>query len=298
MISRYKTMFWIGACTAVLWMAGGSAAAPVPMLDPADPRALQVHQLHDEIALANLVNGLTLTGEQLLALAELAAEADALRAQYEQAAQPMLADMEDSFVALRGELLALEQPTEEVAGRAHRAQARFKDLSLEFAHDLAELEVGVRGVLDDGQIQIVSEFRPCLLPPEDLSSPLRVGQAGASGRVMERLDELRQLPPNTYARRLPRMQDEAIERMEHHHGPLDVDAEQAERERVAALFDEIRAMDDLTWEMEGEGMAERMVEPVRGDGPRIERGTELTRVGRLLLAPGAAEVYRGVAGRS
>ena len=288
---------WIGACMAVLWTAGGSAAAPVPMLDPADPRTLQVHQLHDEITLANLVNGLNLTGEQLSSLAELATEADLLRDEYTVASEPVLAEMAASFTDLRRELLVLEQPMAGVAQRAHRAESGFKDLSLEFARELAGLETEARVVLDEGQIQIVAEFRPCLLPPESLSSPLRVGQAGVSGRVMERLGEVRQLPPNTYTRRLPRLLDEAIERLEHHRGPLDESTEQAERDRVAAIIEDIRAMDDITWELEGESMAGQLVAPLLGDLPPADGGTELTRVGRILLAPGAAQVFTAVAAR-
>ncbi|MDP7111520.1 MAG: hypothetical protein QGH45_06135, partial [Myxococcota bacterium] len=74
-----RTVPTLCAVAAAMVVAAGSAAAPSSMLDPADPLALEVKALHDDISLANLIRGLGLTGDQLDALAEVAGRAEALR---------------------------------------------------------------------------------------------------------------------------------------------------------------------------------------------------------------------------
>jgi len=279
------------------------AAADRLMLDPENALTHEVRALHDDISLANLINGLGLTRVQLDELARLAAEADGVRERYQREAQPVLAEMDRSFGDLRDQVTAVGEPTPEVRHAAAGAEESFKELRLAFQHEMAALEGGLRAVLDDGQVQITEEFQPCLFPPEDLSSPLRVGQSGASTHVMQMLDEVRTLPPNTYARRLPRLLDGAIERKEQHEGPLKPEAEATARAEIQALVEELRGLDDLTWELEGPEIAVRFKDVVVGPeppppphrrGPDPER-VELTRVGQLLLAPGASHVLATIA---
>ncbi len=300
---RVTTILALGACAAAAVVARGSAAAPTIVLDPADPRTQRVRQLHDDISLANLLGGLTLSSDQLDDLEELARRADELRDEVAGEAEPLAERMERAFAALRADLLERGAPSDEVAGAAHRAERDFRELNLSYERDLAALEQRARDVLDDGQIAIIEGFEPCLFPPRDLSSPLRVGQAGVSTEMMERLWILRQLPEHTGERYAERLVDGAVERLEMHRGPQSDEAIAAERERVRALLDEIRAVDDETWALEGETMAERL-EAAAG-APPSSRGPapghvddQLTRVGLLLLAPGAADVLAAYAAQA
>lgn len=286
-----------GAFLAAMVATWGSAAAPLTILDTADPRPHQVHQLHDQISLANLILGLNLTGEQLDDLAELTARADQTRARYEQPHVAQLEEMDVSFTDLRHHLLTSGDVPPPIKARARAAETDFKELRLDLQQELADLEAEVRQLLDDGQVQIIEEFVPCLFPPEDLSTPLRVGQAGASSHLVSKLDEIRQLPQNTYERHLPKFLDRAMERLQWHEGPIPEADEQAERERVVALIEEIRLMDDLAWALEGKRMAEELIEPFRRESASSTPRSELTKVGLLLLAPGASEVIGAIASR-
>lgn len=296
--SSIRTLVCLGVALVAMVAARGSAAAPLTILDTADPRPHRVRQLHDDIALANLIHGLNLTGDQLDALAELATRADEVRSGYERAHVEQLDQMDSSFSEMKQSLLEAGEVPPQVQARARAAETGFKEQRLQFQEDLAELDGEVRQVLSVGQAQIVEEFRPCLFPPEDLSSPLRVGQAGASGHLVERLDEIRQLPPDVYERRLPHILDRAMERLQWHEGPIGEVDEASERERVVALLDEVRQMDDLAWALEGERMADTLVEPLARPPVVHEGRSELTRVGMLLLAPGASDVIGAIAERS
>ncbi len=296
--SSLRASVFLGVVLVAVVATWGSAAAPLTILDTADPRPHRVRQLHGDISLANLILGLNLTGEQLSALAELAAEADEVRASYERVHVDQLEQMDSSFAELRRCLLEGDEVSPRVKARAREAETGFKEQRLRFQQDLAGLDAEVRQVLSEGQVQIVEEFQPCLFPPEDLSSPLRVGQAGASSHLVDKLDQIRQLPPEVFERHLPTFLDRAMERLQWHEGPIAEVDEAEERERVVALLTEVRQMDDLTWAMEGPRMADELVAPLER-GPVLSQGrSELTRVGMLLLAPGASDVIGSIAGRS
>lgn len=290
-----RTLICCGAVLVAAVAARGSVAAPLTILDTADPRPHQVHQLHDDISLANLILGLNLTGDQLGGLADLAARADEVRASHEAEHVDQLEEMDTAFCDLRGHLLSAGEVPPPVKARARAAETAHKGLKLELQQDLAELEAEARALLDEGQIRIVEEFKPCLFPPEDLSSPLRVGQSGASSHLVDKLDEIRQLPQNTYERHLPRFLDRAMDRLQWHDGPLSEEDQQVERDRVVALLERMREMDDLTWAMEGEDVAEELIAPLDREMPPVNHRSELTRVGMLLLAPGAADVIGSIA---
>lgn len=277
------------------------AAAERLMLDPADPLNQEVRALHDDISLANLINGLSLTGEQLDALAVLATEADRLRGRYQHEAVPVLAEMDRSFAALRAEVTETGEPTAEVRHAAGQAENAFLELRAEFQRELAGLEGQVRVVLDDGQVRIAEEFEPCLFPPESLGSPLRVGQSGASTHLMQMLDELRTVPDNTYARRKVRVVDGALEKIDVHRGPLTPGAEAEARAALEGLVEEVRGVDDLDWQVEGPLLAERFHDVVAprppAPHPHDPARAQLTRVGKYFLAPGAVEVLSTIAAR-
>lgn len=283
-------------CMVAVVAIRGSAAAPLMIMDPADPRPHEVHALHDEISLANLVRGLNLTGDQLDQLADLARRADEARSGYAADAEPLLVEMKESYAELRDHLLGSEgEPPEDVAKRARRAQDSFQEMRLDVRRDMAALEHEARDVLDEGQAQIIEEFQPCLIPPQDLSSPARVGQSGVSTHLVDLLDGVRDLPPATYERRKERMLDRAVEFLELHTGPLTEEAADAERSRVEAIVEEARAMDDLTWAVEGEALATRFKAPITPAHPTPGLDRDLTRVGEFLLAPGASTVIAAVA---
>ncbi len=294
-----RTVPTLCAVAAAMVVAAGSAAAPSSMLDPADPLALEVKALHDDISLANLIRGLGLTGDQLDALAEVAGRAEALRDEHNGRAQPLLTEMESAFAALRAELLAGGHPADEVEARAVGAQHQLQDQRREFERSLADLELELRTALDDGQITIIEEFKPCLIPPHELGEPLRVGQADSGGKALEVLGELRTLPANSYARRLPRFVDRGMEIVELRTGPLADEAHAEYRDRLTGLVEEVRTVDDVGWALEGEGYAKRLREIVEGQTRHpssvAEGSAELTRVGRLLLAPGSAQVLADLA---
>ena len=292
----HQHLITLSVCVVAMVAIRGSVAAPLMIMDPADPRPHEVHALFDEISLANLIRGLNLTGDQLDQLADLARRADEVRVAYTGEMEPLLAEMDDSFGDLKDHLLASEgEPPADVVQQARHAQDTFHELRLDLRRDMAALEHEVRDVLDEGQAQIVEEFQPCLFPPQNLASPLRVGQSDSPARLVKLLDGIRQLPPTTFERRKERMLDHAVEFVEQHKGPLTEEAAATERARVEAIIDEARAMDDLTWAVEGEALATRLKAPLDPVHPTPGLDRDLTRVGEFLLAPGASTVIAAVA---
>lgn len=109
----------------------------------------------------------------------------------------------------------------------------------------AELEDVVREVLTPGQLQVISEYNPCLLPPKDLKDPVRVGQANDSSRMISVLERARHVPED----QLDSLARQIIERETRHYGKLD-DHDRLRRERlIVNTARKAQEMDDTEFEL-------------------------------------------------
>jgi hypothetical protein len=151
-------------------------------------------------------------------------------------------------------------------------------------------------VLDANQVELMEGARPCVRPPDELS-PVRVGQAGGAGsKMIERLTGMRDMDDNSYERSKQRMIDKSVDRRVARLGPMSEDEEAALRAEMAAAIDAIRALDDLTWQVDGQAAADRLhsLYQLKPDRPekanRQRKPGQLGRASEVLLAPGASDV--------
>ncbi len=77
-------------------------------------------------------------------------------------------------------------------------------------------EGAVEALLDPGQVEVLRGFSPCLLPPRDLSEPVRAGQAGGGDRYERWLERARRLDADGQDRAVARL----LEGEERQLGPL------------------------------------------------------------------------------
>lgn len=71
------------------------------------------------------------------------------------------------------------------------------------------LEKELSQVLTPEQLQVVEDFKPCLIPPRDLKNPVRAGQASSNEHAVKRLRRLRAAPENQWLAR----RDKIVQRM-------------------------------------------------------------------------------------
>ncbi len=126
-------------------------------------------------------------------------------------------------------------------------------LSAEQAEALlsAKHETEAEAALDPGQWEVLRGFSPCLLPPQDLSNPVRAGQAGAGGRYEKWLERARSLDEAGQAYAIRRLLDK--ERA--HLGPLP----EGRAEEVEAILAEASMLDEVDYAIREPELMERLV---------------------------------------
>ena len=151
---------------------------------------------------------------------------------------------------------------------------------------LVSVSKQVEAVLTDGQRSILGSFACCLAPPEDLSDPMRAGQAEASGKALDLLRRVRKCPDGFW----PTMRQRILQKVDQITDAVSPAAtagrKAVAREGVAKALDRAREASDVEFAMEKEALAKAVkaaVVPPQGDAPH--------KAAYFLMIPGASNVY-------
>ncbi|HHT9156585.1 MAG TPA: hypothetical protein ACFYEA_03215 [Candidatus Tripitaka californicus] len=250
----------------------------------------QIEVLREDINLLNLLNGLNLTDEQSSRVMNLATEARAVKQGSLKENAQLLNEFKETLLTLKEGIMDKNwRPDPEIEKKAGQLNHRLKELKEEGFTRLQTLEGEAKGVLTPGQLAIIEDYKPCLIPPKDLKSPTRAGQAFDTAPAEKFLTKARSIPAERYARARDTLTEEFLDRLEKHLGPLP--DKTAKREEVLRVIEQARAMTDEEFALEKEAMAsklalksEREEQPRQGQKPAFgfhRRGMD--KVGRLLL---------------
>ncbi|MDI6759692.1 MAG: hypothetical protein QMD05_02580 [Candidatus Brocadiaceae bacterium] len=250
----------------------------------------QVEALREDINLLNLLNGLNLTDEQSSRIMNLATEARAIKqGSFAENAQ-LLNEFKETLSILKEGIMDKNwRPDPEIEKKAGRLNHRLRELKEEHFTRLQVLEGEAKGVLTPGQLAIIEDYKPCLIPPKDLKSPTRAGQAFDTAPVERFLTRARSIPAERYAKARDTLTEEFLDRLEKHLGPLP--DKTAKREEVLRVIEQARTMTDEEFALEKEDMASKLAPKPEGQGhPRQGQrppfgfhGQGMDKVGRFLL---------------
>jgi len=247
-----------------------------------------VHDLRKEITLHNLINGLYLSQDQMVQMLAVLRKVEGIREEHRAKAMSHAHQMEEILKGIRETVARDEEIGENLAREFHRAKERSEDLREEFRRSMMPYEDEIKRVLNENQLALIDEFKPCVIPPRDTWDSARVGQASGDTRMGERfLTRVRQMDERAYQRRKPLIIERHIERVERHVG-LFSDEERAEEERrVADILKRARELSDVDFEAQKGDLARDLKEPhekaMRGRHRR--RKGDLDKLGRFLLDP-------------
>jgi hypothetical protein len=240
-----------------LFLPAASARPPFPRSEA----ALKIHELRQDISTINLLNGLNLSREQMKQVLSLARLAEETRQYGISRMQEILPEAEEAFLALKEEIEKGSPAQGHLPERAQLINHRLKDLHQEIQADLSrrleKIEARLRQVLTAGQIHIVSEFKPCLIPPDELGEPARAGQADPSSKIIKHLRRLRQLPDRVWENRRERIAERVVERIAKHFRLTEEEMD-AEYARLLELFERARALSEIDFEVEKLALANQI----------------------------------------
>jgi hypothetical protein len=229
----------------------------------------QVKELRQDIVIINLLNGLSLSRnqmERLLVIAKKASGPEAASQTPETA--EVLNEARDAFTALRTEIQKGMPAQGEIPERAERAKQRVKQLNKHLlnqdSREMDRLQDEIRNVLTPGQLYLVERYQPCLIPADDISNPASYGQAEASQKVIGHLRRLRDLPEPVWNWRQEAIVRRVVGRLEEQVRLTD-EERSSERERVSRLLKRVRALSDIDFEMEKTSLAKQLKPRIRID---------------------------------
>jgi len=252
-----------------LWNGAASPAPRAAFLGDAELQQAQerVRQLHQDISLINLLNGLHLTRDQMTQLLALALEAQKTREQVFRQYRANLLEAETAFTALRQEIQQGAPARGEVPAQAARINHRLKELREQqvpqVAQTMQSLEGRVKQVLTPEQVQVVQNFTPCLIPPADLRDPVRAGQAAPQEGLVKRLRQLRNLPEDKWQAYRDQIVERAVDKISQKVKPLTEAQRQEEKARLVALAERLRQMPEVDFEMAKDKLMEELAPKAR-----------------------------------
>lgn len=142
----------------------------------------------------------------------------------------------------------------------------------------------VDAVLTDAQRAIFSDFSCCLVPPSNLSDPVRVGQASVPDWADDLLQKARKIPANMWPSSRDRIAD-FFAGLEDARRPGTTEADkEAVRARLKKVMEEARGLSDVDFELSREELAGKLSGRPKAEDHAIKRAY-------FLLSPGSTEIY-------
>lgn len=229
---------------------------PAAFARPPYPRSeavKKIHELRQDISTINLLNGLNLSRKQMKQVLSLARLAEEARQYAASQMKEILPEAEEAFSALKEEIEKGSPAQGYLPKRAKLINNRLKDLHKDIQADMSnrmqQIEGRLREVLTAGQIHIVSEFKPCLIPPDELGEPARAGQADPSSKIIKKLRRLREMPDWAWENRKEFIVGRVVERIAKHFRLTEEEMD-AEYARLLKLFDRARALSEIDFEVQ------------------------------------------------
>jgi len=214
--------------------------------------------LHDQVSLCNLLDALWLEEDQLRqiiaimkpampGIESLAAESSALHNSGEYGA---------AMAELRDTLMRGVEPGEELKQKVNSYANPSHDTRLEYETLRREVAQEIMPLLSENQLYILGAYKKCLFNQDDPLHPERVGQASASGRMIEHLQRLRKAPVDRrqefIERGVARLAEKAYQDT-----PFAIDLED-EKARLRGLAAEAVELSDEEFAMRAEELAAEM----------------------------------------
>ncbi len=149
---------------------------------------------------------------------------------------------------------------------------------------VSSLSRKVDAALTDAQRAIFSDFSCCLVPPSNLSDPVRVGQASVPDWADDLLHKARKIPAGMWPQSRDRIAD-FFAGLEDARRPGTTEADkEAVRARLKKVMDEARGLSEVDFELSREELAGKLSGGPKGEDHAIKRAY-------FLLSPGPVEIY-------
>ncbi len=265
-INRWQTIFFSSFLFFIVSAKGAVKNDPIV-------------ELHRDIVLLNLVNGLYLTTDQTETLIDAIEKAEDIKEDYQKESERWQNDYEDVLEDIRKVLLRGEELPEDLKTQHYELKEIQFQIEDEFGEQLIEIESEVTDLLTQNQLTIIDQYVPCTIPPAEG----KIGQSveSAAEGIVRLLERIRIMPNTRYEVMKEMLADSQIERVERHVGFQNNDEKEAYKQAVLDTYEDARNLSDQEFIIHKSELARNIL--VENDLIKKYRKNELGRVGHFLL---------------
>ncbi|MEW6356303.1 MAG: hypothetical protein AB1696_08265 [Planctomycetota bacterium] len=254
-------------------------------------------EMRKEITSLNLINALNLTPEQLTQILKLADRQDVILKEHSARMAQVSRELQPALSELKGVLEQQKEISDNLANRVNRIDHQNMKMRDQLMGDLARTGQEIEGILTEAQLEVIETFQPCIIPPRDLSDPVRAGQASNSGIGEDLLRKIRGMSDQEFRMQAPRIVDQGLNRAAEFHGKLTEKERAGERERLLALVNEVRGMSDVEFEMKKDELTKQLkpknkIKELQHKMEEARIGGSVGKAARFLMNPAAIKVLR------
>ncbi len=233
--------------------------------------------LHRQVQLLNLVNGLELTPEQMRFILEKAREAHETRETMKDEAD--VAEAEAVLTEIRDTLMAGQKVSDELRGAFFAARAENERIVEAYKKEVVRLAEETEEILQGHQLYALERYVPCIIPPE--GEP-RIGQA-RDGKGVAVLERLRRVPADPFERHKDKAARLVLRKLERrfHRRILILDKKE-ELHRILDVLERARSLPHAEFELEKEDLIHELLAPYEASRPPVDMTSV---IGRYLLDP-------------
>lgn len=260
-----------------------------------------VKSLKEQINLYNLLNGLQLARSQILDILKLAEEADRLRRAQFSTPHQAVKEAEVTFSDVLKHLEKGRFAPKELELMAHARETRLMRLRRDYFAKLNALEAKAWEILTPAQRVIVRDYRECLIPEADLKNPVNLGQAEASGQMVDLLTRVQALPEAGADAAIDKVIAELFVMMDKKLRLTALGAADQEKARIKAVLLRVRGMSPIDFELQKADLAKeakpRFVDQLHREADQFQERMQkvvggVSKIGKQLLHPKVIPILR------
>jgi len=251
---------WTVVLVSCLCVGLSSAAEklPPPKMDDSSDETRALNQLRMEISFLNLLNGLNLSEEQLTQLIAVGKEADEMRQGLKTRRQKLMDEAEPSFTQLKAVLAKNGEIPEKLRQRVFGIENAELRLRQDYQSELARLQEKAEKVFTAGQKEMIADFDPCLIPPQHLADPSRIGQANDASVFEKMMSNWREMPKPQFERFKESIAERHVAQADLHLGKMTAEERSKEKARLIALMDKTRSLSDVDFAFQKGELAKQL----------------------------------------
>ena len=217
----------------------------------------KVQQVKRDISFLNLLNGLYLTEDQIVKLLAKLDKVDAINKEADLRYAEVYWKVQDHYNRLKKVLIENRGIPQEMEMLSYKYDGELHEILIERDAEIAKVEDEVvADVLKPHQVKVINDFIDCVIPPDSLRNPERVGQMPDNGEYERILEKVRKMSDKEYPKASEEEIAKMIEHIDKHHCVLSAEEKALQRGNFQEAFAKIRALPYGDYKIQLEKIAE------------------------------------------